>query len=260
MAAPQWQDIPQAMRDEFLLQGKIELHNWYINETDEQKPPFWSNVMIEQGVNVVKSGGMLENIRCYGEESIRDLYRALAKYPIEGKKVLILGSRRPWIEVVCIAYNASSITTVEYNPPKCTDPRLRIISVDQHSKEDIQYDFIFSFSSLEHDGLGRYGDPLNPNADIARMTEIRNKLRNDGLFFLAVPIGYDILQFNAHRIYGPIRFQALLNEGSEGQEGTQAKAKWIEENTFSESRKREDYFQGQDSSFQPWFVLKKNLI
>lgn len=27
-------------------------------------------------------------------------------------------------------------------------------------------DFAFSYSSLEHNGLGRYGDPLNPNADL----------------------------------------------------------------------------------------------
>ena len=27
-------------------------------------------------------------------------------------------------------------------------------------------DFAFSYSSIEHNGLGRYGDPLNPNADL----------------------------------------------------------------------------------------------
>jgi len=27
------------------------------------------------------------------------------------------------------------------------------------------FDMVFSFSSIEHDGLGRYGDPLNPNGD-----------------------------------------------------------------------------------------------
>lgn len=27
-------------------------------------------------------------------------------------------------------------------------------------------DFAFSFSSWEHDGLGRYGDPLNPWGDV----------------------------------------------------------------------------------------------
>ena len=27
-------------------------------------------------------------------------------------------------------------------------------------------DFAFSYSSIEHNGLGRYGDPVNPNADL----------------------------------------------------------------------------------------------
>ena len=37
---------------------------------------------------------------------------------------------------------------------------------DYLAKNFTQVDFIFSYSSLEHDGLGRYGDPINPFADL----------------------------------------------------------------------------------------------
>jgi hypothetical protein len=30
-------------------------------------------------------------------------------------------------------------------------------------------DFVFSFSSWEHDGLGRYGDPIDPWGDVKAM-------------------------------------------------------------------------------------------
>jgi len=56
----------------------------------------------------------------------------------------------------------------------------------------------------------RYGDPLNPNGDIMRMKKLHGLVRPDGLLFLGVPVGVDVLEFNAHRIYGPKRFPLLI--------------------------------------------------
>ena len=33
-----------------------------------------------------------------------------------------------------------------------------------YATEAQRFDFGFTFSSLEHDGLGRYGDPISPSA------------------------------------------------------------------------------------------------
>ena len=45
------------------------------------------------------------------------------------------------------------------------------------------------FHSFDHDGLGRYGDPLNPAGDIDAMKMVSCVLKKDGLLFLTVPIG-----------------------------------------------------------------------
>lgn len=74
------------------------------------------------------------------------------------------------------------------------------------------FDVILSISSEEHNGLGRYGDPLNPNGDISHVSALSKIGR---LMFLAVPSGHDCLVFNAHRIYGPIRRQLLHAEWTE---------------------------------------------
>jgi hypothetical protein len=49
-------------------------------------------------------------------------------------------------------------------------------------------------------GLGRYGDELNPYGDLLRMKALKSFLKPDGLFYLSVPLGADILVFNAYII------------------------------------------------------------
>lgn len=54
---------------------------------------------------------------------------------------------------------------------------------------------------VEHVGLGRYGDPLDPDADLRAMGELRRVLAPGGNLLFVVPVGRPRVQFNAHRIY-----------------------------------------------------------
>ena len=55
---------------------------------------------------------------------------------------------------------------------------------------------------VEHVGLGRYGDPLDPQGDIKGMKELVRVLAENGDLLFVVPIGGKaIIMFNAHRIY-----------------------------------------------------------
>lgn len=54
---------------------------------------------------------------------------------------------------------------------------------------------------VEHIGLGRYGDPLDPDGDIKAITEIKRVLLPGADFLFVVPIGKPKIEFNAHRIY-----------------------------------------------------------
>lgn len=55
--------------------------------------------------------------------------------------------------------------------------------------------------TLEHVGLGRYGDALNPQADILAMRELIRVLAPGGNLLIVVPVGTPKIMFNAHRIY-----------------------------------------------------------
>lgn len=60
---------------------------------------------------------------------------------------------------------------------------------------------------MEHIGLGRYGDPLDPDGDRKAMRELIRVLAPRGNLMFVVPIGKPHIEFNAHRVYD--HFQIL---------------------------------------------------
>jgi SAM-dependent methyltransferase len=54
---------------------------------------------------------------------------------------------------------------------------------------------------IEHVGLGRYGDPLDPDGDRKAIAELTRVLAPGGDLLFVVPIGRARIQFNAHRVY-----------------------------------------------------------
>ncbi|MPR34962.1 DUF268 domain-containing protein [Salmonirosea aquatica] len=56
--------------------------------------------------------------------------------------------------------------------------------------------------TVEHVGLGRYGDPIDYNGDIKAMYELARVLAPGGCLLFVIPVGYESkILFNAHRIY-----------------------------------------------------------
>ena len=54
---------------------------------------------------------------------------------------------------------------------------------------------------VEHVGLGRYGDRLDPVSDLNAMSELKRVLAPGGNLLFVVPVGKPRVQFNAHRVY-----------------------------------------------------------
>lgn len=55
--------------------------------------------------------------------------------------------------------------------------------------------------SLEHFGLGRYGDPVDPEACFKCFFNIQKKLKKGGRLYISLPIGRERVEFNAHRVF-----------------------------------------------------------
>lgn len=62
---------------------------------------------------------------------------------------------------------------------------------------------ISSLHAVEHFGLGRYGDPVDPSACFKAMANLARVLQPGGRLYFSVPIGVERVEFNSHRIFSP---------------------------------------------------------
>ena len=67
--------------------------------------------------------------------------------------------------------------------------------------KDDEIDSLSCMHTVEHIGLGRYGDPLDPRGDIKAMKELQRVVQPGGSLLLVTPVGKPKIAFNAHRIY-----------------------------------------------------------
>jgi SAM-dependent methyltransferase len=70
--------------------------------------------------------------------------------------------------------------------------------------EDNSIESLSALCSLEHFGLGRYGDLIDPDAHLKAFESIQRVMKPGGNVYISLPVAKsNRLQFNAHRIYKP---------------------------------------------------------
>ena len=103
---------------------------------------------------------------------------------------------------ICSAF--ATIEFYDYRPADLILSNLTCKAADL-TKLPFQDNSIHSLScmhTVEHIGLGRYGDPINPDGDLTAISELKRVLAQGGNLLFVVPLGsVPKLIFNAHRIY-----------------------------------------------------------
>lgn len=81
---------------------------------------------------------------------------------------------------------------------------------DLMSKDDIlkKYNIkpsesVSCLHTLEHFGLGRYGDQVDSGGHLTGMMNLSKLVCKKGTLYLSVPIGLDRVEFNANRVFSP---------------------------------------------------------
>lgn len=77
--------------------------------------------------------------------------------------------------------------------------------MDESSAQSGITDSISCLHALEHFGLGRYGDPLDPDGHLKGFRNIVRMLKPGGMLYISFPIGKgNEVHFNAHRVFDPM--------------------------------------------------------
>ena len=167
-----------------------------------------------------KSGGKINNIypilRDYNSDGGGELKNHLfhsdlltSQYVFEAKhnNHLDIGSRIDGLVTQIASFrkiDVIDIRPVDIRPHK----NINFIQSDICDTNFIQknmnkYDSISSIGCIAHVGLGRYGDDIDINGHEKAIQNLSSLAMKNGKIYIMAPIGYEIIEFNAHRIFKP---------------------------------------------------------
>jgi len=79
------------------------------------------------------------------------------------------------------------------------------------NSDDGYCDSLSCLHAIEHFGLGRYGDPVDPKGYERGIANMALLLKPGGVFYLSTPIGCERVEFNANRVFDPRNLIQLAN-------------------------------------------------
>jgi len=90
--------------------------------------------------------------------------------------------------------------------PQSEHPNIIFRQTDLMSSSETELvDSISCLHAIEHFGLGRYGDPINPSGHLLGFKNLVRMLKHGGDLFISFPIGSkNEVHFNAHRVFHPM--------------------------------------------------------
>lgn len=135
----------------------------------------------------------------------------IAKHADIGSSVLTISVLSAHVETVF----------VDYRPLKVSLPGLTSIAgnILDLPFPDESVESLSCLHVIEHIGLGRYGDPIDPLGSVKAALELQRVVSRGGSLYLSLPVGRERVCFNAHRVHSPISVlkmfpQMKLNEFS----------------------------------------------
>ena len=213
--APEY--IPDELWEDFTMNGRVKVKDFYLNQAylgGKAMKSIWTIEDVENKIDLAKRGELSGN---YGKSETNALRDGLRHAPlIPNGRILVIGSENPWVEACVLEAGAREVVTLEYGAIESQHPKIRTMVPYEFRQKYLNgtlgtFDGIVTFSSVEHSGLGRYGDALNPWADIITIARAWCVTRKGGSLTIGVMYdrGKDYIEYNAHRVYGKIRYPYL---------------------------------------------------
>jgi SAM-dependent methyltransferase len=132
----------------------------------------------------------------------QDLWAAKRIYTRRPEKHVDIGSRIDGFVAHLLVF--MPVCVVDIRPLNDHVPGLNVVTDDATELRMFATNSIDSLSCLhaaEHFGLGRYSDPIDPEAWIKFVKALQRVLAPNGRLYFSVPVGRQRIEFNAHRVF-----------------------------------------------------------
>lgn len=100
-----------------------------------------------------------------------------------------------------------NVTVLDVRPLEIEIPGLQVL-LGNAQKELVgqvkMHESVSSLHSIEHFGLGRYGDQLDPSGHYLGLQNISECVSDGGHFYVSFPIGHENVEFNSQRVVDPL--------------------------------------------------------
>lgn len=256
---PRLHEVPEDVQKLYSYGGKVRLLNVYMNDARGiGRVHKWTEELVHEHIRDITSEKFMRV--SYSKEDSLNIIRHLEDHmgnQVKGGHVLVIGSYHPWIEAILLNFGAANVTTLEYSEIVSEHPQIRTWTPETmrahwESQGSPNFDAVVSFSSLEHSGLGRYGDSLNPWGDLITAAKAWCMTKPGGRMLLGLPTGFDGVMFNACKMYGPFQYSHLFANWDQ----IYTEAEMLEKgfDTPVEERKCKEFY-----GYQPLHVVEKGL-
>ncbi len=135
----------------------------------------------------------------------QDLYFSRLVYRSKPSRHLDIGSRIDGFVAQLLTFmniDVCDIRSIESNIEGLHFRKIDIMSKDAVESLE-RYPSVSCLHTIEHFGLGRYGDSFNLDGWKTGLENLLGLVESDGLFYLSTPIGKKRIEFNAHRVFSP---------------------------------------------------------
>ncbi len=180
------------------VRATISLSFFFKDYLSFKKNSTWKHIINPQLFDKGKEGAI------YGEYFFQDLYVAKAIIRENPQSHIDIGSRVDGFIGILSLNRSVDVFDIRPINIKIENIKFHQYDITKHYDNfNNTSDCISCLHTIEHFGLGRYGDEVDSNSWKLAFKNMSLILKINGIFWLSTPIGIERVEFNANRVFNP---------------------------------------------------------
>lgn len=128
----------------------------------------------------------------------------------EPQKILDFGCSRSWLSL-SLASMGHAVHGIDLRDHPFGHPNFEFQKMNILDYQEQDFDYVISLSTMEHVGLGAYGEPYSQQALVEVVKKVHFVLKRDGTLLLTLPVGISSVD-NFEKSFAPAEIIDLVTD------------------------------------------------